>query len=946
MRKNFVYIYIILTVLFCLLFVDVVCDLNEVTDKAITILRIILLPCVAILTMRLHGMLKLFLHSEKQLACFSTIIENHNDFISWADSQHRIRYLNKAARKILRVRENDDTQFISNTHPAWAYKKIREEGIPTAQKDGFWRGETAIIDANGNEVPTLQDIQRLDIPEYETFLATIIRDISKEKKHEQSLKVSEEKFRLVFEEATLGIAFSSTTGQYLDANESFCKMVGYTRSELKRMFFSNITLSEDLEQSMSGVQQLLTGEKSSISSSKRYRHKNGNIIWCYVNSFMLRDHNNVPLFYVTHVQDITERRRAEHKLMETERRFRETLERVQSIAVYLDIDGKVIFCNDYLCKITGYKKSEIIGLNWFDTFIPNEREDVKQEFSRAMENGDVTKVYENPLRTKNGELRHVIWSNAVMRTEDGNIEGTVSIGQDITHIKEIEHSLQQSKVELNHRWEEYKRIVDLTLDGILLVNEKGEILYANEVASKLMGYPVDNLVGVAFGYELPEPGTKKFVEICCTDDTEKTVEIASIPTTWFNKQAIMIVMHDISHFKQLEILNKELSVSRQREMAAIIAGGVAHDLNNLLGATIGLPDILLKQDLPAEQKEILGVIKSSGEKAVNIVQDLLEISRPQSYLLSPTRLNNVLRSYAHSFEFVKLTKKYPMVSVCVKYDKQSKYCVNGSETHLYKLLMNLTKNAFEAMENKGFLVMETGHKEFAEPMKGLFNIIPAGNYCYFRVSDEGSGISSADLQHIFEPFFTCHKPCKESNGSGSGLGLSVVKSVIERHGAYITLFTKVGTGTEFIVYFPTIEHDFDLKKPVEKENIAGNGSVIVVDDIPEQRYVARAILSELGYDVTVASNGEEFKDKSVGKTFDVMVIDARLNGHGSGLLVWQEAKRSNPKLRGVMITGYKTENIEKDAYESGIQSVVSKPFTIATLGKAIKDCLGEKTDAS
>ncbi|MBW1850583.1 MAG: hypothetical protein JRJ15_03980, partial [Deltaproteobacteria bacterium] len=305
-----------------------------------------------------------------------------------------------------------------------------------------------------------------------------------------------------------------------------------------------------------------------------------------------------------------------------------------------------------------------------------------------------------------------------------------------------------------------------------------------------------------------------------------------------------------------ELLAYERRLQRAQKMEAIgtLAGGVAHDLNNILAGLVSYPELLL-MDIPEDSplRRPIQTIKASGDKAATIVQDLLTLARRGVGARDVVNLNHVISEYLKSPEFEKLQLYHPHVQVEPNLATDL-LNISGSPVHLSKTVMNLISNAAEAMPNKGKIVISTVNQYIDFPING-YDHVSEGDYVRLTVSDSGTGISPEDMERIFEPFYTK----KEMGRSGTGLGMAVVWGTVKDHNGYIDIESVEGKGTTFKIYFPmTKEKPVKDKSRLTIEDYMGSDeSVLVVDDVKEQRDIATEMLTKLGYSVTAVSNGKE-----------------------------------------------------------------------------------------
>lgn len=383
-------------------------------------------------------------------------------------------------------------------------------------------------------------------------------------------------------------------------------------------------------------------------------------------------------------------------------------------------------------------------------------------------------------------------------------------------------------------------------------------------------------------------------------------------------------------------LRERLSRSERLESVAVLAGGVAHDLNNILGPLVGYPDLLMERFSPDSREYAdLKEIQRSAKQAVEIIRDLLTLSRRGRHKLVPVQLNDVIQEYIGSASCKTTQAHYPDIELQV--DLASPLpLIQGAALQLSKLLMNMTLNAFEAMHNRGLLLISTREIHLDRPKLG-FDPIPQGHYVLLEFRDNGPGISESDREHIFEPFFTKNK----AGRSGTGLGLAVVYGVVKDHAGVVDLVTEVGQGTTFSFYFPVALEQ--TAKPVDEGEVyyRGGGRILVVDDIPEQREIARRFLDRLGYQVETAESGRKGVDAvhaamRAGQPFDLILMDMIMEEDFDGLDALKAIQKIRPDQKCLIVSGYAQSERVSRALECGAGDYVRKPYTLKTLGLAMQ----------
>jgi two-component system, cell cycle sensor histidine kinase and response regulator CckA len=380
-------------------------------------------------------------------------------------------------------------------------------------------------------------------------------------------------------------------------------------------------------------------------------------------------------------------------------------------------------------------------------------------------------------------------------------------------------------------------------------------------------------------------------------------------------------------------LETQLAHAQKMEAIGTLAGGVAHDLNNVLSATVGYPDLLLL-DLPEDSplRPPILTIRESGLKAAAIVQDLLTLARRGVMATEVVSLNQVVEGYLDSPEFKRLKESHPRATIEHLLDPDLLNLV-GSSVHLFKTLMNLVNNAVEAMPDGGRVRIATESRYVDIPIRG-YDQIQEGDYSVLSVTDMGHGIAPEDLKRIFEPFFTK----KVMGRSGTGLGMSVVWGTVKDHQGYLDVHSTEGEGTTFSLYFPSTRQPAGkLERVIPTDEYMGNGeSVLVVDDIPDQREMVCRILSKLGYCPVSVASGEAalayLKDQSA----DLLILDMIMEPGIDGLETYQQILAIHPGQKAIIASGFSATDRVKELQSLGAGAYVKKPYTLERIGLAVK----------
>ncbi len=395
----------------------------------------------------------------------------------------------------------------------------------------------------------------------------------------------------------------------------------------------------------------------------------------------------------------------------------------------------------------------------------------------------------------------------------------------------------------------------------------------------------------------------------------------------------IITFIDISESKRLQA---KLLRAQKMEVIGTLSAGVAHDLNNILGGIVGYPELLLldmAEDNP--MRDPLLMIKKTGERAAAIVKELLTMARREIAINEVVNLHDIIDEFMKSPEYESILTFHPGTDIKVDL-RADRVNILGSGAKLSKVLMNLISNAAEAMPEGGNIRITTENKNIERPVSGYENI-DEGDYITLTVSDTGEGISNIDLKKIFEPFYTK----KKMGRSGTGLGMTVVWGTVKDHAGFIDVISQEGKGSKFILYFPLTKGDvIEKKSPETPGNYMGNGeSVLIVDDVEEQRILLTRILDKLDYRITSVSSGEEAVSYMKNNSADLIVLDMIMDPGINGLETYKRILEIHPNQKAIIASGFSETEHVKETLKLGASAYIQKPYNLDRIGRVIRDAL-------
>jgi len=394
-----------------------------------------------------------------------------------------------------------------------------------------------------------------------------------------------------------------------------------------------------------------------------------------------------------------------------------------------------------------------------------------------------------------------------------------------------------------------------------------------------------------------------------------------------------------------EALHHRVTQSEKMEAIGLLAGGVAHDLNNILSTTVSYPELALAklpEDSPLHKP--LEMTRQAGLRAAAVIQDLLTLARRGAVQREVVDLNRIVLDHLTSAEHQHMVVDRTDISIERELHGDSNL-IEGSSVHLHNLMMNLIANAIDAQPDGGRISISTRTEQVTD-RELFYSTLKDGAYVVLSVEDEGAGINPDDLDKIFEPFYST----KVMGKSGTGLGMSVVWGVAYDHNGSIDVLSEAGIGTRFDIYFPKTSKQLS---PVANNelisNLQGNQEVIlVVDDLEHQRQLCRDVLEHLNYQVETCSSGEEAIEILKSQNIDLVLLDMVLHDGGpkeswDGLTTFKEMQKFNPQIKAILVSGFAKTDEVTEAIELGAASFLGKPCTLVSIATAIKDVLAESS---
>lgn len=658
---------------------------------------------------------------------------------------------------------------------------------------------------------------------------------------ESELQKSAKKVIAVFESITDAFFAVDKQWRFLYLNKSSDKLLGKAGKERETLWGQNwwneFPTSSD-SKSFRELTRAMT-ENVAVEFEEFYASLNS---WLYVRAYPAEDGLSI------YAQDITERKQSDELLASTERRYRAIIENNLDAIALVDREGIIEYLSPSAESVLGYTEQELLGTTVFACVHPDDVLHLTERFGQVVRNNREVVQTEGRFRHTNGSWR---WIELIGKSllDDPSLRSIVVTYRDITGRKRTEEKIR-----------EQARLLDIAQDAIIVRDLLGVITFWNKGAERIYGWKAEEVLeknaAELFGETLPQETLNEvlkkgawFGELIQQTNSNQQVVVESRWTLVKNDdgtpKSILIINTDITEKKQL---SQQFVRAQRLENIGTLAGGIAHDLKNVLTPILMAIPILKEKLTDRALFDILETMKISANRGVGIVNQVLSFA-------ASVEGERVLIQMKHLIvEIVRFLRETlpPSIRIQTKITRDV-WLVAGDTTQLYQVLMNLAINARDAMPHGGELLLEVRNATIDVLKTGQNAGAQPGNYVVVTVSDTGMGMKAELMEKIFEPFFTTKAP-----GKGTGLGLFTVQSIVKNHGGFLTMQSEVGKGTAAMVYLPATEKEF-VHLPVEERIIPmGQGQlVLVIDDEISICHLIRATLESANYKVLTARDGVE-----------------------------------------------------------------------------------------
>lgn len=873
--------------------------------------------------------------TNETLTVFKKFAESAGQGFGMSDFDGNITYANKALIQILEEENfyNVKNKNVFRYHDTKSKKIIETEIAEKIMKDNQWTGELTIYTAEKNRIPVIENVFVIKNEENEPLcLANIITDISERKEYERTLNENHEKMNALLN-VTGDMSFLlDREGKFIAVNNTAAKYFKSEPEELIGKCIYDFFSEEEVKIRKQKVDK-------AFETGKIYKYEEVSSHIYDVTVYPVFNQFNEVYQVAVYLHDITDIKEAEKALIESEKRYKIVFDSVEdAICIINPKTKKLLDANEKTFEMFGYSKTELIDPETVSPgFSPFTNKEAYSYIEKAAKGEHL--LIEWLSKKKNGEL---FWIEISLKS--AAISGEKQV---IANIRDITQR-KKAALELKYTKDYLKNIFDAVSTIIISVEKSGKITKWNKAAFLNSKIEPKNAVGKLLWEVFPllkefKKNIEETIEknqpfyshrIKLLPSNNQLFDISIQPFVFNEEEVAVIQLSDIT---EIEEKDKQLFEAQKMEIVGNIAGGLAHDFNNVLAGisgTIALMKYSLNKEVDKEHlKHDIDVIEKASKRAADMVNRLLSLSRKKDLTFSIIDINKPLKDIYK----ICLNSFDKSIELNFQFLNEPAY-VNADPSQIEQVILNLCLNSAHAMT-----LMKTN----GEPHGGQLSVsvkseiirekedpklIP-GKYWRIEIIDTGVGIEEENLKKIFEPFFTT-----KGKIHGTGLGLFMVYNIIQKHNGIIKVKSEKGKGTEFSIYLPAAEKI--IEETEERDNpfkiTKGSGTVLIVDDEELIRATAQTILEECGYKILLAENGlkgvEIYKEKS--SSIDLVILDMAMPKL-SGKDTFIEMKKIRNDVKVILISGFVSDSRIQETLDLGAKLFLHKPFSMQDLSEKV-----------
>jgi len=790
-----------------------------------------------------------------------------------------------------------------------------------------------------------------------TQIVSSLVDITERKRAEEKARESAERFENIFNNAGDGILLADLEKKtFLMGNKAICRMLGYNPEEINNLGVMDIHPEKDIPYVIAQFEKQAKGEFT-LSRDLPVKRKDGTVLYADINATTVTSAGKTYLMGFFH--DITERKAAEESLRRSEESFRLISENASDFITIIDREGVMLYASPSH-RLLGYDPKEVVGKSLLDFVNAKDKEKTNsllQLLAQAKREDLIQIVKERKsdryvyrFDDKSGNIHYLESKTNIIENNETGDFNVLFVARDITKRKQGEESLRRSE-------ERFRLISENSSDLIALINMQGEYIYASP-SHRRFGLEPGDLIGKSALTGIHPDDAHKVVGIGMKYMSASKEELSRIAKEAVNEQIncryidgwgqirhleikkdlvedaenqefnILLIGRDVTETKKMEA---ELLKNEKLQSLSVLAGGIAHDFNNLLAAIMGNVSVALNTtDSKSEMHELLKDVETASHRASGLVQKLITFARGGIPVKKKMAIGQLLK------DDVQMALSGSRVE-CEYSLPEDLWPVKVDAGQFGQVVSNLVINAVQATPEGGKIGVRAKNmrvgKEFGDNLS-------EGEYVKISFRDSGKGILPENLPKIFDPFFT-------TRPESSGLGLSAVYSIIKRHRGHITVESAPERGATFSVYLPARrENGREESKPgLEKTN--GAQRVLVMDDELMVQKVTGRMLTQIGYEVEFAQDGQEAieiyqKARETSRPFAAVIMDLTIPGGMGGKIAVQKLIEIDPQVKVIVSSGYSNDPVMSDHRKYGFRGVIAKPYRFEEMAEVIKQVIGNE----
>jgi len=763
---------------------------------------------------------------------------------------------------------------------------------------------------------------------------------------ERSIQESEELYSKLIAAIPDWVVRTDVDGHILFVNEIALQMSGYNRTDLEGKNILQFISPEDHEKAVENMKRMF--DRTLGPKEYHLLMKDGTKLLFEVNSDVLRWKDGSPYGIVNVCRDITERKKVEDALRESEANLR-SIFRAAPTGIGMVCDRVITQANERLCEILGYSRKELLGESSRMLYPTDEEFECvgREKYSQIRTQG--TGTVETRWQRKDGKVIDVLLSSTPIDLNDLSV-GVTFAALDISSRKQAESALRESE-------EKYRSVIESIKDGYFEVDIAGNFTFFNDSMCRILRYPGDELMGMNNREYMDKEYAKKiyqtFNQVYRTGESTKALDwklLRKDGSECFVETVVSLIKdsngqpigfrgiaRDVTERKSAERERKRLEVKLQQaqkmESLGTLAGGIAHDFNNLLMGIQGRASLMMLDTAASHaHTEHLKGIEDYVKSAADLTKQLLGFARGGKYEVRTIDLNALVKNQNYMFG---RTKKEIKIQVTYK---ENLWTVDADQGQIEQVLLNVYVNAWQAMPGGGDLYIRTDNIIIDDNFNKPYHA-ETGRYVRISITDTGVGMDRATQQRIFDPFFTT-----KEMGRGTGLGLASAYGIIKNHGGFIDVYSEKGKGATFNIYFPASEKEAVKKDEIQEELLKGTETILLIDDEDMIIDVGQATLHTLGYTVLSAKSGKDaiqIYRKNQNK-IDMVILDM-IMPEMSGGETYDRLKEINPDIKVLLSSGYSVDGQATEILNRGCNGFIQKPFNMGELSKKMREVLENET---